>query len=212
LEGQTEFAKALTASLKAAVTTKPPVKGAARKGKRKGKNEVFDAEEANAQREASVAGEQQPSDWGLLEPVHGILKPFISLLSPFLTSQTVIAVLTVLLLYTWINPPYRSGGMMVGHPGFSSPQRVAAYEEMWRREESNLWDWLDDRVGLDNIYVPSGDSSQKDRQKVLAAKNMAKKLGDERMSERQMDDAIRVTEERLSALKDAVGRKKRSSK
>ena len=196
--------KALVAALNAAVTTKPPVKGVARKGKRKGKKEVFDAEEANVQRAVDVAKEQQASDWGILEPIHKAL-------SPFITSQVIIAVLTTLLLFTWINPP-RRGGMSVGFPGYTSPERLAAYEEVWRREESSLWDWLDDRVGLDGIYVPSGDSQQKERQKVLAARNMGKKLDDRRASERQMDDAIRITEERLSALKEAVSRKKSGSR
>ena len=96
--------KAIIAALKAASTTKPPVKGVGRKGKRKGKMDVFDAEEANAQRHASVAAEQKASDWGLFEPLHGPLKPIVALVSPFITSQTVIAVLFVLLIYTWINP------------------------------------------------------------------------------------------------------------
>ena len=99
-------------------------------------------------------------------------------------------------------------GMGVAFSGYTSPERIAAYEEIWRREESNLWDWLEDRVGLDGIFVPSGDGQQKDRQKVLAARSMGKKVSEDRMSERQMDDAIRVTEERLSVLKDAVARKK----
>ena len=198
--------KALVAALNAAVVTKPPVKGAARKGKRKGKKEVFDAEAANAERKASVI-EQKPSDWGLFEPIHQALSPVISLLSPFINTQVIIAVLLSLLVYTWINPP-RPGGMDVGFPGYASPHRLAAYEEIWRREESNLWDWLEDRVGLDGIYVPSGDDQNRDRQKVLAARNMGKKLDSERMNKRQMDDAIRVTEERLSALKEAVARQK----
>lgn len=206
-DGQIEYVKALVAALNAAVTTKPPVKGTARKGKRKGKKEVFDADEANAQRSASVAAEKEVSNWGPLEPLHKALSPVISILNPFMNSQVVIAVLTVLLLYTWINPP-RRGGMGMSFPGYSSPERIAAYEEIWRREESNLWDWLEDRVGLDGIFVPSGEGQQRDRQKVLAARNMGKKVEEGRMSERQMDDAIRVTEERLSVLKDAVAKKK----
>lgn len=197
----------MVAALNAAVTTKPPVKGTARKGKRKGKKEIFDAEEANAQRSASVAAEQKVSNWGPLEPLHQVLSPVISLLNPFMNAQVVIAVLTALLLYTWINPP-RRGTMGVGLPGYTSPERIAAYEEIWRREESNLWDWLEDRVGLDGIFMPSGDGQQKDRQKVVAARNMAIKVDENKMSERQMDDAIRVTEERLSVLKDAVAKKK----
>ena len=198
--------KTLIAALKAAVTVKPPVKGVARKGKRKGQKEVFDAEATNAERAASVVGDQVTSNWGPLEPLHQALNPVISIFSPFITSQVVIAVLATLLIFTWINPP-RRGGMSVGFPGYTAPERLAAYEEIWRREESNLWDWMEDRVGLDGIYVPSGDSQQKDRQKVLAARNMGKKLDNERMSERQMGDAIRITEERLSALKEAVARK-----
>ena len=196
-----EYVKSLVAALKAAVTTKPPVKGAPRKGKRKGKKEVFDADEANAQRKESVAEEQQAAKWGPLEPVHALLKPYI-------TSQVVIAVLFTLLLVTWFSPS-RRGGMSVGFPGYTSPERLAAYEEIWRREESHLWDWLEDRVGLDNIYAPgSAGSSKLDRQRVLASRKMGKQLDGERMNERQMDDAIRVTEERLLALKDAVARKK----
>lgn len=194
------------------MTTKPPVKGAARKGKRRGKQEIFDAEAANAQREASVAGDQQASSWGVLEPLHDLLKPVISMLSPFLTSQVVIAGLTVLLLYTWLNPPGLRGSMSISLPGRTSPERLAAYEEIWRREESNLWDWLETRVGLENIYVPSGDAGQKDRQKLLVSRNMGKKIGDERMSERQINDAIRITEERLSALKGAVERQREGKK
>ena len=146
--------KALVAALKATVTTKPPAKGAARKGKRKGKKEALDVDEAIEQRKASIAAEKE-ADWGIFEPVHGLLKPFVALLGPFITSQVIIAVLFALLLYTWINPPMHRG-VSVGFPGYTSPERLAAYEEIWRREESSLWDWLDDRVGLDDIYVPSG--------------------------------------------------------
>lgn len=199
-DGQLDFVKSLIAALKAAVTTKPPVKGVARKGKRKGKKEVFDAEEAIVQREGTSPVAQQPSNWGLLEPLHGLL-------GPFATSQTVIAVLFALLLYSWINPPARKGAG-IGFPGYTPPERVAAYEEMWRREENNLWDWLEDRVGLEGVYAPSLDVEKGERQKVLSSRKMGKKLEDERMNERQMDSAIKVTEQRLSALKDAVARKK----
>ena len=206
-DGQIEYVKSLVAALRAAVTVKPPVKGVARKGKRKGTKEVFDAQTANEERAASISADPKTANWGPLEPLHQVLSPVIALLSPFITSQVIIAVLTALLLYTWINPSMR-GGTSLGFPGYTPPERLAAYEEIWRREESNLWDWLEDRVGLDGIYVPSGDSQQKDKQKLLAARNMGKKVDDERMSGRQVDDAIRVTEERLSALKEAVARKK----
>ncbi|KAK4546674.1 hypothetical protein LTR36_001892 [Oleoguttula mirabilis] len=205
-DGQIEYVKSIIIALKAAVTTKPPVKGVTRKGKRKGKKEVFDAEAANAERATSVATEQKPMTWGPLEPLHQILDILFGMVKPLITSQVIIAVLFALLLYNWITGP--RGGSGVGSAGFSSPQRLAAYEEMWRRDESELWDWLEDRAGLDHLYAPSLNKDKQDRQKTLSARSMAKKLGDERMNERQIDDAIRVTEERLGALKDAVARKK----
>jgi hypothetical protein len=48
----------------------------------------------------------------------------------------------------------------------------------------------------------------KQRQKVLAGKDLGAKLAEERMSEREMEDAIRVTQERLHVLKDVVERRK----
>ncbi|KAI7655031.1 hypothetical protein KC322_g18422, partial [Hortaea werneckii] len=108
-------------------------------------------------------------------------------------------------IYTWIIPPRAGTG--VGMPGYSTPQRLAAYEELWRREESELWDWLEDRGGLDHIYAPDNAVKQ-DRQKVLNARGMGRRLEDESMNEHQVDEAVRITEERLSALKEAMARKR----
>jgi hypothetical protein len=171
----------------------------ARKGKRKDKKEVFDAEGAVAKREAAIAAVQQSSNWGPLEPVRQLLDPISSIIGPLITSQVIIVVLFVLLAYSWFFSS--SGrGSAVGGQGMYTPERMAAYEAIWQREENALWDWLDDRVGLGDSMLPPA------RQKVLRAKSMGKRLEDERMEGRQMDEAIRTTEERLQALKDAVGR------
>lgn len=184
------------------VITKPPVKGMARKGRRKGKKEVFDAEEANIQREATIVAEQRAPSWGILEPVHQILE----LVRPLITSQVIIVVLFVLLVYSWFLRPGR--GTSIGYQSFSSPARIAAYEEIWNREESALWDWLEDRVGLEGGYAPPLSSQQQERQKVLRARNVGKGLDNEHMSDRQIDEQIRTTEEKLMALKEAVERRK----
>ena len=202
--GQTEYVKQITAALRAAVTTKPPVKGMTRKGKRKGKKEVFDAEEAIIQREADIAEEKKASGWGPLEPVRQILEPIKSMvrISP---SQFAIFFLGFLLAYNWFTSPRK--GSNVGFPGYSSPERIAAYEEIWRREESALWDWLEDRVGVEDVYR-SPLSGDREQQKVLGARKVGKQLQDERMSDRQMDEQIRTTEEKLAQLKEAVERRK----
>lgn len=128
----------------------------------------------------------------------------MSLLRPFFTSQVVIAVLFTLLMYNWFFaarlPSSVSGGVAFG----GSSGRAIAYEELWRREESELWDWLEDRVGLDGLHAPKID----DRQKVLSAREMGRRLESEGMREREVNDAIRITEERLGALKAAVEKEK----
>ena len=199
-----QYVKDITAALKAAVTTKPPVKGIARKGKRKGKKEIFDATAANEERQASIAKVQEPN-WGLLEPIRPLLDPIVSPLRSLITMEVIVAFLLIMTVFSWFRSPRSGAG--VGFPGYSSPERLAAYEEIWRREESELWSWLEDRVGLDDVYASKLEPSE-DRQKVLKSRDMGRKLNDERMNDRQVDDAIRVTEERLLALKEAVARKK----
>lgn len=94
---------------------------------------------------------------------------------------------------------------------FSGPaERAVAYEELWRKEESELWDWLEDRVGLDGLHAPG--VGRDGRQQVLGHKEMGKRLESEGMRGRQVDDAIRITEERLGALKGAVEREKEKVK
>lgn len=178
-----------------------------KKGRRKGKRD--EAAESAPEMVAAVTAQTAPN-WGLFEPLHVLLSPFLAIIRPFLTSQVIIAVLFVLLVYTWIWPPYRRSG--VGFPGFAGPERLVAHEEIWRREESELWDWLEDRVGLDHLYAPSLNPAQQERQKVLNTRSMSKKIANERMSERQMNDAIKVTEERLLTLKDAIAAKNKAER
>ena len=107
-------------------------------------------------------------------------------------------------MYSWSFSSRAPAARGVGFSG--PPERVAAYEELWRREESELWDWLEDRVGMEGVYAPGGKGDE--RQRVLAAKEMGRRLEGEGMRGRQVDDAIRITEERLGALKGAVEREK----
>ncbi|KAH9827673.1 glucosyltransferase, myotubularin and putative membrane-associated protein domain protein [Teratosphaeria destructans] len=210
-DGQIEYVKALVAALKAAVSAKAPIKSAnGKKLKRKGtKSSDIDV----AVVPAAVVGEAKASDWGLLEPLHQILEPLISIVRPFVTSETIIAVLFCLLMYTWMTQS-RSSGTSMRHPDYASPDRLAAYEEIWRREEGELWSWLEDRTGANHLYTAPESSGHggEARQKVLREREMGRQLQqDERMSERQMDDAIRVTEEKLEALKRAVAKRKKGA-
>lgn len=167
---------------------------------------MFDAEEAVVQREAQIEQDKLAKQWGVLEPVRQIVEPIIDIVRPFITSQVIIAVLLVLLAYNWFRSP-GDPATGVGFPGYTSPQRLAAYEEIWRREESSLWEWLEDRAGLTDGVPLGAGVRHREQQKV-----MGRKLNeDERMTERQIDEQIRTTEEKLANLKQAVERKRSNS-
>lgn len=90
-----------------------------------------------------------------------------------------------------------------------------AYERMWQKEEDDLWDWLEDRVGMNGALPGSSaqdDRGGKARQKVLRSKEMASKLAESKTGQHQLDEAIRTTEERLAALKDVVDAKREPNK
>jgi hypothetical protein len=91
---------------------------------------------------------------------------------------------------------------------YSYPDRIAAYEEMWRREESELWDWLEERVGLDRL----NDGAIPTRKKTAETRTVEEKLREDRMDEREIEEAIRVTEEKLKVLQGVMSKKKTSTK
>lgn len=108
---------------------------------------------------------------------------------------------------------------------------MAAYEHMWAAEEAELWDWLEDRVGLAGIS-PGYDSStpilddpsvildpkkqkqaaqqarreKADRQKMIenAKKKVKKQTADSKGVQQELEEAIKVTRERLETLEQAV--------
>jgi hypothetical protein len=138
-----------------------------------------------------------------LEPLRSLLGPFADILESIFTPQVIILIMGALLVYTWF---FRGGSAVTGPNQWSAAQRQVAYEEIWRHEESDLWSWLEERVALDRVQSSvTGARIQPDdgTQKPLAPQNM---------QAREMDEAIRVTEERLKALKDAVTRERSKSR
>ena len=132
----------------------------------------------------------------------------------------VILFLLLFILVSWLRGPTTSAKNQVGFPGLSNPERVAAYAEIWRKEESDLWDWLEERVGMESIAYPAQSKSQdqkalkkarSQREKSLKGQGLQARLAVESMKEREMDHAIRVTEEKLRDLKGAVQRKRESN-
>ncbi|KAI1767752.1 hypothetical protein GGR53DRAFT_480525 [Hypoxylon sp. FL1150] len=210
-DGQTTYCKDLFTSLKAAVSSAPrsaTINGGAAKGKKKrvkGKLHTVSKESLVGQTD-SVASKSQ--DWGLLEPVHGILGPVVDIIKPVLTGNVVYGLLVGLLVATWFGfgfngqPRGAPYGRDLGFLGY--PERAVAYEEIWRREESDLWDWLEERVGLQRL---NGEAMPV-RKRVIEPRTVEEKLREERMNVREVEEALRVTEEKLEVLKSIMDRKK----
>lgn len=108
----------------------------------------------------------------------------------------VYGLLVGLLVAAWFGFGDRRGGVAVERWG--SAERMVAYEEVWRREESELWEWLEERVGRGGAGGIGGVGAPHVRREAPPLEGG-----------REMEVAIKVTEEKLKALKGAVERRKR---
>ncbi|KAI0860767.1 hypothetical protein F4860DRAFT_196027 [Xylaria cubensis] len=208
-EGQITFWKDLFTSLKSAVSSRPrttTLNGTVRGKKKRAKGKLHRASKDNLK--GPVDSTPKSHDWGLFEPLHSILGPIFDILKPVMTGNVVYGLLVGLLVSTWFgfgfNSQHRGAGYGRGVAFSSYPERAVAYEEIWRREESDLWDWLDERVGLHRM----NEGGTPIRKRVTEPRTMEEKLREERMDEREVDEAIRITEEKLDILKSVVDRKK----
>jgi hypothetical protein len=216
VDGQGQYCKELFASLKSAVGSRPRSgtfsNGVAPKLKKKGRKGKATASSGLTSDAESSAKASKKEDWGLFEPLRGVFGPVIDIIKPLLTGNVVYGLLVGLLVATWFGfgltnrRGANSYGRDIGFTGY--PERLAAYEEMWRREESELWEWLEERVGLDRL----GDGSFPTRKKVLEPRTAEERIREERMDDREINEAIRVTEERLGVLKSVMDKRNEQGK
>lgn len=197
------------------------IKGGKKKGRKGDKTiKIPVGSDGAAGVEVSLKAQKQ-SDWGMLEPLHDILKAIFDIVSPLISGNIFYGLVIGLLILSWFRYSGRSssvrnfnsdhsGGMMF----LASPERIAAYEEIWRREESELWEWLEDRVGMERLMSATKD--ERKREKSVNPRVFADKIGGNGgddisfggASMREIEDAIRVTEDKLNALKGAVEKRK----
>ncbi|WEW56519.1 hypothetical protein PRK78_001965 [Emydomyces testavorans] len=222
-DGQLGYGTNLVKALKAGLA--PKTRKLTPKGATKGKTKRARAaisEIDTGKGEASTADRAKVANWGLFEPLRGPLSPILDTFQPFWRSDVAVVVLCSLLFMMWYRAPSTYGlgyhGVVL-HP-LSVPERLVAYDELWTKEESELWDWLEERVGMDGLVIPVADTERSDskRQQQLRQqrrrdyKDAEAKLRDERMSEREIADAIRVTQLRLETLQQAIERRKLNRK
>ncbi len=203
-DGQTQYAKDIIASLKVAVSSRRPTVVPAGKSKKKGRKEKSRSAPGEVDGASDSKGAPSKDDWGLFEPLHGPFGPIVDIVKPLFNGNMVYGLLVGLLVAAWFSFGYSRSGSGSRDMGFfvNAPERIAAYEEMWRGEESELWNWLEERVGMDRVHTSHLNADQ--------AKSIEEKLRGEKVSEREMDIAIKVTEEKLQALKQVAAKQKRA--
>ncbi|TVY32488.1 putative membrane protein, partial [Lachnellula subtilissima] len=182
-DGQVQYTKDIIIALKAAVSSRRGTVAPTSKGKKKGRK---GRESKSLAKTLDGVSDKKPvqDDWGLFEPLHGIFGPILDIIGPLLTGNILYGIFVGLLVASWFR--FGLGGSGDTNMSFlGTPQRVAAYEEMWRREES-----------------------QGGGKMPVEAKTMEDRLKDEKMEEREMVAAIRITEDRLRVLKNTVEKKR----
>ncbi|KAL2803359.1 hypothetical protein BJX63DRAFT_75202 [Aspergillus granulosus] len=215
IDGQTSFGNDLIAALKTVVV---PRARAAGKNGAKGKARRKKGDTAGEEAVAAVAktvtdtNAKTAESWGIFEPLHGLLGPFVGIFKPLWNGNIAVLVIGILLFMLFFRGPSQ-------HPGlspdlsFSMPQRMAAYEEMWRKEETELWNWLEDRVGMDGFPVPRVNRLSESRlprsgRRLQAERELKDSLAEDTLSDREMDHAIRTTRERLDTLERILSKRR----
>ncbi|KAL2865603.1 GRAM and VASt domain-containing protein [Aspergillus lucknowensis] len=209
IDGQTTFGNDLIAALKLAVAprarTLGPRNGAKGKARRRKGDAVSEQAVAAVAKAVTEANAQKAESWGIFEPLRGLLGPFVGIFRPFWNGNIAVLVIGVLLFMLLFRGPSPSPTSDMGYSGYALPRRLAAYEEMWRKEETELWNWLEDRVGMDGIAIPNLDKRfespiPRSGQRPQGERELRDSLNEETLSDREMDHAIRTTRERLDTL------------
>lgn len=136
------------------------------------------------------------------------------MLKTLLNMPVVAAIVSLLIVYMWLfrTPSSQVAGFgFPGTAGISAQQRIALYEEMWKREESELWNWLEERVSMDRAHRGAAESRGSVWGRKKDVEDIQVRLGSEEMTERQIDEAIRITQDKLNVLREAVERRKKET-
>ncbi|QQK43124.1 GRAM [Penicillium digitatum] len=219
IDGQTTFGNEIVKALQIGVVSRGRANGAGRGKDKRKKDEGAGQESPEA---ATVAVAVDPKvgkeeSWGLFEPVRPLLEPFTSILTPLWSSNFALLVIGILFYMAFFrsSPSPSMLSHEVGCPGHGLPQRLAAYEEMWRREETELWNWLEDRVGMDGMVFPNVyrspepySSRRPSRASASDERELAARLREGKISDREMDHALRTTRERLDVLEEMMVKRK----
>ncbi|KAI5801545.1 hypothetical protein DFH27DRAFT_591107 [Peziza echinospora] len=243
-DGQLSHGRDLSAALKrelektaAALAASRP-RGKQGKGKKgRGKNapviavaQTTAALKAAREKQAREKEEKENAKWGLLLPLKPVLSPLVDNLPT--EALWVLGLLSLLLVFFCFTGrlPFFGGrsqngkGQGSGRGMHNAPMAggtrggYVQWEQSWYAEEQGLWDWLEDRVGLNTANMAGVPISAQDERR---AESWAKLNKQERKrmesiidaiggtSDKEVEEAVKVMERRLEVLKGIVDEKKR---
>ena len=215
LDGQMQYGEDLVKTIKGALgRSRAQTAGSKvlKTGKRKRRSTRRDKSES------PQVETKKEENWGSFEILRPMLGPVVAPVRPFVSTNTILTIVVIMVLWMWVRGPATSSSAL-SHSAHL--ERLSYYEDIWRREESDLWDWLQERAGVDPAVIRGslqGQESQdkesrqklKQRQKLLKSKDLQTRLREEKKSMKEMEEALRVTQERLESLQRTLDRQKGS--
>ncbi|KIV91575.1 hypothetical protein PV10_06098 [Exophiala mesophila] len=233
-DGQQQYGDALVKVLKAAVSGRPRGTTNASKVSRSGGKKKRRSEKRTREEKIDETTKANVS-WGILEPLRRPLQPVTDILGPVVKMEVIVVFLSFMVLLLWFRGSGSGSAHLGAYPGYSgsqiaSSERLAAYENLWVREENEFWDWLEARANVDTILFreqiqknrrhkaedasESAKQRQKQRKRTLYGRNGVKevetKIKEEKISQRAMEDAIKITRDRLEILEHVVEKNRKS--
>ncbi|KAK6505757.1 hypothetical protein TWF481_007649 [Arthrobotrys musiformis] len=201
-DGQISYTKDLLNALRREFA--PKKAGAAGAGGKGGKRKRKAGGDAAAATAATAAPVQSSSataaqKWGMLAPV---MEPVTSLVGEF--GAGILVTLVIVMISMSLSRAIFGDPVGGRERGLRKTEREVL-AEMWMREEAGLWEWLEDRTGVDEVLTPFDERvGRRYEWEGTAMKEGIRRQServDSRMAERMVDEGIRVAEERLGVLK-----------
>jgi hypothetical protein len=131
------------------------------------------------------------------------LEPVTDLFKPLLGGNLIYGLILGLLMASWFGfglTPRKGMSRYGPYSDAYAPDRIAAYEEIWQREDSELWEWLEERTGLHRL---NSDGPNK-RKTAMSPRTAEEKLRAEHSNSRNVEEAMRITEEKLKVMQAAM--------
>ena len=154
------------------------------------------------------------STWGPFQPAYDSINAIVRRVKPLFSVYSIVVGLLFLLTIAWfgnarvrrVGPPFPPSRIGInGKVPYAS--RVTVWEDLWLNEEEALWEWLQDRTGLAEGFAFPLPSSSSDHDN-SDAPGSAPRSGRSRKrsnNDRDLQWAIKITEDRLALLKEKVG-------